>query len=128
MLSLESVKNDLTFIQSHFFILVKSIKNVERSSLTLCDSIQIVNNVILAMEKVPGQQGKIIQEKLLYLIEKNVGFQTAKQITAILSGIEYNLCIDEMSLNNLRTGTMTRFRRLCARQHVKVGHTKCQNV
>lgn len=43
-------------------------------------------------------------------------------------GIEYNLCIDEMSLNNLRTGTMTRFRRLCARQHVKVGHTKCQNV
>ncbi|KAL4092191.1 hypothetical protein QTP88_026733 [Uroleucon formosanum] len=65
---------------------LKSIKNLERSSLTLCDSIQIVNNVILAMEKVPGQQGKIIQEKLLYLIEKNVGFQTAKQITAILSG------------------------------------------
>jgi len=26
MLSLESVKNDLTLIQSHFFILVKSIK------------------------------------------------------------------------------------------------------
>ncbi|KAL4141465.1 hypothetical protein QTP88_004102 [Uroleucon formosanum] len=91
MLSLESVKNDLTFIQSHFFILVKSIKNLERSSLTLCDSIQIVNNVILAMEKVPGQQGKIIQEKLLYLIEKNVGFQTAKQITAILSGKEISI-------------------------------------
>ncbi|KAL4113696.1 hypothetical protein QTP88_017275 [Uroleucon formosanum] len=69
---------------------VKSIKNLERSSLTLCDSIKIVNNVILAMEKVPGQQGKIIQEKLLYLIEKNVGFQTAKQITAILSGIKRN--------------------------------------
>ncbi|VVC34838.1 Ribonuclease H-like domain [Cinara cedri] len=88
MLSLESVKSDLTFIQSHFFILVKSIKNLEHSSLTLSDSSQIVNNVILAMEKVPGQKGKIIQEKLFYLIEKNVGFQTAKQITTILPGKE----------------------------------------
>jgi len=70
---------------------VKSIKNLKRSSLTLCDFIQIVNNVILAMEKVPGQQEKIIQEKLLYLIEKNVGFQTAKQITAILSGKENSI-------------------------------------
>jgi len=88
MLNLESVKSDLTFIQSHFFIQVKSIKNLEHSSLTLCDSTQIINNVILAKEKVPGQKGKIIQEKLFYLIEKNVGFQTAKQITAILSGKE----------------------------------------
>jgi len=64
---------------------------LEHSSSTLCDSIQIVNNVILAMEKVPGQQGKIIQEKLLYLIEKNVGVQTAKQITAILSGKENSI-------------------------------------
>jgi len=56
MLSLESVKNDLTFIQSHFFILVKSIKNLKHSRLTLCDSTQIVNNIILAMEKVPGQK------------------------------------------------------------------------
>jgi len=63
MLSLESVKSNLTFIQSHFFILVKSINNLEHSSLTLSDSTQIVNNVIFAMEKVPGQKGKIIQEK-----------------------------------------------------------------
>ncbi|KAL4112236.1 hypothetical protein QTP88_016061 [Uroleucon formosanum] len=68
-------------------------KNVYKKfgTLTMCDSIQIVSNVILAMEKVPGQQGKIIQEKLLYLIEKNVGFQTAKQITAILSGKENSI-------------------------------------
>lgn len=91
MLSLESVKSDLTFIQSHFFILVKSIKNLEHSSLTLSDSTHIVNIVILAMEKVPGQKGKIIQEKLFYLIEKNIGFQTAKQITAILSGKENSI-------------------------------------
>lgn len=43
------------------------------------------------MEKVPGKKGKIIQEKLLYLIEKNVGFQTMKQITAILPGKEKNI-------------------------------------
>lgn len=72
MLSLESVKSDLIFIQSHFFILVKSIKNLEHSSLTLCNSTQIVNNVILTMENVPGRKGKIIQEKLLYLIEKKM--------------------------------------------------------
>lgn len=99
MLNLESVKSDLTFIQSHFFILVKSIKNLEHSSLTLCDSTQIVNNVILAMEKVPGQKGKIIQEKLFYLIEKNVGFQTAKQITAILSGKENSIMPSNLTLS-----------------------------
>lgn len=65
---------------------------MEQSSLTLCDSTKIVNNVILAMEKVPGQKGKINQEKLLYLIEKNVGFQTVKHITAILSGKENSTC------------------------------------
>jgi len=91
MLNLESVKSDLTFIQSHFFILVKSIKNLEHSSLTLSDSTQIVNNVILAMEKVPGKKRKIIQEKLFYFIEKNVEFQIAKQITAILSGKENSI-------------------------------------
>lgn len=91
MLSLESVKSDLAFIQSHFFILVKSIKKLEHCSLTLCDSTQIVNNVILAMEKVPGQKGKTIQEKMQYLIEKNIGFQIMKQITAILSGKENSI-------------------------------------
>lgn len=50
---------------------------MKHSSLTLSDSTQIVNNIILIIEKVPGQNGKIIQEKLFYLIEKNVGFQTA---------------------------------------------------
>lgn len=68
MLSLEPIKSYLTSIQFHFFILVKCIKNLEHSSLTLCDSTQIVNNINLVMEKVPGQKGKIIQEKLLYLI------------------------------------------------------------
>jgi hypothetical protein len=48
----ESVKSDLTFIQSHFFILVKNIKNLEHSSLNLYVSTPKVNNVILAMEKV----------------------------------------------------------------------------
>ena len=33
----------------------------------------------------------MIQRKLLYLIEKNIGFQTAKQITAILSGKENSI-------------------------------------
>jgi len=65
MLNLESVKSDLTFIQSHFFILVKSIKHLEHFSLTLCDSTQIVNNVILAMKKVPGQKGKNNSRKIV---------------------------------------------------------------
>ncbi|VVC33355.1 Ribonuclease H-like domain [Cinara cedri] len=83
-------------------VVMKSIKNLEDSSLTLSDSTQIVNNVILAMKKVPGQKGKLILQKLFYLIEKNVGFQTAKQITAILSGKE-----NIKSIKNLEHSSLT---------------------
>lgn len=51
------------------------------------------------MEKVPGKKGKIIQEKLLYLIEKNVGFKTTKQITAILSEKEKGIMQPKLTLS-----------------------------
>jgi hypothetical protein len=86
MLKLESVKTDLTYIKTNFFILVKSIKKLESSNLPLFDAIKIVNETILNMEMVSGNNGKIIKEKVSDLIHKNCGFKILKQISDVLSG------------------------------------------
>lgn len=64
MLMLESVKNDLTFIKTNFFILVKSIKKLESSKLSLFDATKVVDETILNMEMLSGNNGKIIKEKV----------------------------------------------------------------
>lgn len=88
MLKLESVKNDLTYIKANFFILVKIIKKLESSNLSLYDATKIVDETILNMEMVPGNNGKIIKEKVLDLLHKNDGFKMLKQISDVLSGKE----------------------------------------
>jgi len=54
MLKLESVKNNIIYIKAHFFILVKSIKKLESSKLSLFDATKIVDETILNMEMVSG--------------------------------------------------------------------------
>ncbi|KAF0701519.1 DUF659 domain-containing protein [Aphis craccivora] len=86
MLKLESVKTDLTYIKTNFFILVKSIKKLESSNLSLFDATKIVDETILNMKMVSGNNGRIIKEKVSDLIHKNGGFQILKQISDVLSG------------------------------------------
>lgn len=86
MLKLESVKTDLTYIKTNFFILVKNIKKLESSNLSLFDATKIVDETILNMEMVSGNNGRIIKEKVSDLIHKNGGFQILKQISDVLSG------------------------------------------
>jgi hypothetical protein len=44
----------------------------------LFDATKIVNETILNMEMVSGNNGKIIKEKVSYLIHKNGGFKILK--------------------------------------------------
>jgi hypothetical protein len=52
----------------------------------LFDATKIVNETILNMEMVSGNNGKIIKEKVFDLIHKNGGFEILKQISDVLSG------------------------------------------
>jgi len=86
MLDKESVKNELTFIKTHFFILVNSIKQLEKANLSLHDSLNIVHKVILAMENIHGRIEAEIKTKVSQLIIKSTGLQKLKQLSSILSG------------------------------------------
>jgi flagellar motor component MotA len=83
---LESVKTDFTFIKTNFFIFVKIIKKLRSSNLSLFDTTKIVNETILNMEIVSGNNGRIIKEKVSDLIPKNSGFKILKHISDVLSG------------------------------------------
>jgi hypothetical protein len=52
----------------------------------LFDATKIVNETILNMEMVSGNNGKIIKEKVSDLIHKNGGFEILKQISDVISG------------------------------------------
>jgi hypothetical protein len=52
----------------------------------LFDATKIVNETILNMEMVSGNNEKIIKEKVSDLIHKNGDFKILKQISDVLSG------------------------------------------
>ncbi|XP_025420736.1 uncharacterized protein LOC112690851 [Sipha flava] len=64
----------------------RDIKKLESSNLPLFDATKIINETILNMEMVSGNNGKIIKEKVSDLIHKNGGFKILKQISDVLSG------------------------------------------
>jgi Protein of unknown function (DUF 659) len=86
LLSLESVKNDLTFIQIHFSGLVYAIKKLEASNLTLIQSLEIVKNVLSELTNIPGDKGIIIKTKVTQLYQKNKGYQVLEKIGLVQSG------------------------------------------
>jgi hypothetical protein len=91
MFMLDSVKNDMIFIKSHFTDLVKAITNLEQSNLTLVESLQIVQTVLYKLTNIPGEKGNIIKTKVTQLCEKNKGYQMLEKVGNILSGNNENL-------------------------------------
>lgn len=86
LLILNSIKNDLTFIQVHFSGLVYAIKNLEASNLTLIQSLEIVKNVISELTNILGDKGIIIKTKVTQLYQKNKGYQVLEKIGLVQSG------------------------------------------
>ncbi|XP_022162164.1 uncharacterized protein LOC111027953 [Myzus persicae] len=64
----------------------KDIQKLESSNLSLYEATKIVDETILNMEMVSGNNGRIIKEKVSDLIHKNGGFQILKEISDVLSG------------------------------------------
>jgi hypothetical protein len=75
-----SVQNDLIFLKSHFFVLIQTIKNVEKSNLPLIESVEMVQNIISSMQSITGIKGSEIKNKMLHLQQKNKGFKLMIQI------------------------------------------------
>lgn len=86
LLNLNSVKNDLTFIQVHFSNLVRAITNLEASNLTLIQSLDIVKTIISELTNIQGEKGMIIKTKVTQLYQKNKGYQVMEKIGLVQSG------------------------------------------
>lgn len=81
-----SVKNDLAFIKINFSGLLKAIKNLEDTKLTLLQSLEIIKNIISELSNIQGDNGSTIKTKVSQLYHKNKGLQILEQIGLIISG------------------------------------------
>jgi hypothetical protein len=61
MFNLHTVKNDLTFIKINFSRLIRAIKNLEDTKLTLLQSLEITKNIISELSNIQGDKGSIIK-------------------------------------------------------------------
>jgi hypothetical protein len=58
------LQNNLALITAYFGFLVETISKLEISKMALTESLEIVDNVINQLERVPGEIGVLINSKL----------------------------------------------------------------
>ncbi|KAL5236888.1 hypothetical protein ACI65C_004298 [Semiaphis heraclei] len=83
---IETIQNDLIFIKAHFLVLVTSIKSLEKSNVSLVDSINLIENTIGQLQKIPGENGNKIKIKIDQLQQKNQGLIILKNVAKVLNG------------------------------------------
>jgi len=64
------LKNNLAFISTNFGFLVDTISKLETSKMPLTESLEIVDNAIKQLERVPGEIGVLNNSKLKNVLEK----------------------------------------------------------
>jgi len=78
------LQNNLAFISTNFGFLVDTISKLETSKMPLTESLEIVDNAIKQLERVPGEIGVLTNSKLKNVLEKNTGFNIVMSIRDIL--------------------------------------------
>jgi len=63
--------------------LVDTISKLETSKMPLTESLEIVDNAIKQLERVPGEIGVLTNSKLKNVLEKNTGFKTVMSIRVV---------------------------------------------
>lgn len=97
------IKNDLVYIKSNFSSLTTSITKLQTEGMSLADSIEIIDNVSVAMKRLTGTTGKNICTKMENVLKKNVGLAMLKKIKNILSGelIDMKDLPEDLDINDL---------------------------
>lgn len=85
VLSNKKTKDELLFIYSNYKFLPNAIEKLEASKLDLNKSIEIVNEMISKIENVNSPKGKLVREKMNYVLNKNSGFKKIIEINKILN-------------------------------------------
>jgi hypothetical protein len=74
------LQNNLLLISANFVFLVDIISKLETSKMALTKSLEIVDNDIKQLERVPGEIGVLTNPKLQNILGKTPGFMIVKSI------------------------------------------------
>ncbi|KAL4119162.1 hypothetical protein QTP88_012008 [Uroleucon formosanum] len=79
-LNIDDVKRNLAanlvFIKSNFGFISDVMNSLEAKHMPLSDAAKIIEDVFLKLNQVPGTVGKMVQEKMNDVLEKNEVYQT----------------------------------------------------
>ena len=81
----DSVRCDIAFIKANFCFLCKEILYLETKSLRLADSLRCIESVEEKLNLVSGPIGSAVFKKLRFVLDKNSGLNTIKQLSAIIN-------------------------------------------
>ncbi|KAE9522640.1 hypothetical protein AGLY_016962, partial [Aphis glycines] len=82
----QELEASLAFVKTNYGSLPTCITRLEKSGLSLIDSISIVDEAEVFINRNNSGQGKEIQKKLEAVLKKNNGFKAIKNIKNILEG------------------------------------------
>ncbi|XP_050513406.1 uncharacterized protein LOC126889302 [Diabrotica virgifera virgifera] len=86
LLSNVQIAKELMFIKVNFSFLPDLIKSLEQRNLQLSDSGNLVNTFSAHCQKIPGNTGITIRNKLKNVLEKNEGFDCLRKVVSIFEG------------------------------------------
>lgn len=92
------IEGKLCFLRSHFGFLPSAITCLEKSGVTLVEQLALVKTVVNNVERVPGNIGKDIKEKMKKVLNKNVGYAMMSSISNVISGETFSLGAIECDL------------------------------
>lgn len=92
---LKETKNltaDLAFVKSYTSCLESGITKLEKRGMSLYEQMQVVNAVLEKINRIPGQRGEVLQEKMNSVLSKNTGYQELQNICNFLVHGEGDSC------------------------------------
>ena len=81
------IEGKLACIKSNFAFLPEAITHLEKSGMTLDNSIELIRKAEDCLKNVKGELGDTVRRKFKFVLYKNKGFQTVR----ILSGEEFRM-------------------------------------
>ena len=82
------VRQELACISSNFGALPNAIKQLEGRSLSLLDSMGVIDKVCKKLETAEGKLGSAAQSKMTAVLKKNPGFKSLQAINVAITGTE----------------------------------------
>jgi hypothetical protein len=86
LLKKDSLSSSLAFISCHLSFLPAAITMLEEAGLPLADALKIVENAKMKINSIPGSTGRLLQEKLFSVLEKNPGLSVLGTVAEVLEG------------------------------------------